>query len=106
MPATRSEIPQVQIAAFRRFNRLYTREIGTLGGGLLGSEYSLTEARVLYELAHRKTPVASEIANDLALDAGYLSRILRKFEDRGLLKRSASSRDARQAALTLTTRGK
>ena len=106
MPAAYTKITADQVAAFRRFNRLYTREIGTLGEGLLGSEYSLTEARVLYELAHRKQSVASEIAKDLALDAGYLSRILRKFEDSGLLKRASSSADARQASLSLTSRGK
>lgn len=106
MPAHHSEVPPSQIAAFRRFNRFYTREIGTLARGLLGSEYSLTEVRVLYELAHRKNPAAGEIAKELALDAGYLSRILRKFEHSGLLKRTASSRDARQASLALTNRGK
>ena len=105
MPNPHSEILPDQIAAFRRFNRLYTREIGTLGEGLLGSEYSLTEVRVLYELANRKRAVASEIANDLVLDAGYLSRILRKFEDSGLLKRTQSSADARQTTLSLTRRG-
>lgn len=105
MSGPHPEISPAQIAAFRRFNRLYTREIGSLGEGLLGSEYSLTEARILYELAHRKQAVASEIAKDLALDAGYLSRILRKFEDSGLLKRTQSSADARQATLSLTRRG-
>jgi DNA-binding MarR family transcriptional regulator/GNAT superfamily N-acetyltransferase len=101
-----SEITPHQIAALRRFNRLYTREIGTLREGLLDSEYSLTEARVLYELATREAPTAGEIAKELDLDAGYLSRILRKFELAGLLKRSTSSDDARQAFLVLTRRGK
>ena len=106
MQNAQTEIAASQVDAFRRFNRLYTREIGTLGEGLLGSEYSLTEVRVLYELAHRGESVATEIAKELALDAGYLSRILRKFEETGLLKRVASPADARQSWLSLTRRGK
>jgi DNA-binding MarR family transcriptional regulator/GNAT superfamily N-acetyltransferase len=106
MPAIDSVINDAQVAAFRRFNRFYTREIGTLGEGLLDSEYSLTEARVLYELATRGDVTAGEIARELTLDAGYLSRILRKFEDAGLLRRKASPNDARQAILAITRRGR
>ena len=106
MPTLDSSITDAQVEAFRRFNRFYTREIGTLGEGLLDSEYSLTEARVLFELATRGEVTAGEIARELALDAGYLSRILRKFEDSGLLKRKASPEDARQAILTVTRRGR
>jgi DNA-binding MarR family transcriptional regulator/N-acetylglutamate synthase-like GNAT family acetyltransferase len=94
-----------EIATFRRFNRLYTRMIGTLGENLLDSQYSLTEARVLYELAHNRA-TAKEIAEELNLDPGYLSRILRKFEDSGLLKRTASATDGRQMRLSLTAKGK
>ena len=95
-----------EVATFRRFNRLYTRTIGTLGEGLLDSPYSLTEARILYELATRQEVTAKEIACELSLDAGYLSRILRKFEDAGLILKETSATDARQTQLTLTHRGK
>jgi DNA-binding MarR family transcriptional regulator/GNAT superfamily N-acetyltransferase len=94
------------ISIFRRFNRMYTRFIGTLNEGLLNSPYSLAEARVLYELATRNAPKAREIAEELGLDAGYLSRLLGKFERDGLLKRKASEKDGRYADLTLTARGR
>ena len=74
-----------EIARFRHFNRMYTRYIGTLNEGLLNSDYSLAEARVLYELATRTAPKASEIAEGLGMDPGYLSRLLGKFERGGLL---------------------
>jgi DNA-binding MarR family transcriptional regulator/GNAT superfamily N-acetyltransferase len=85
---------------------MYTRFIGTLNEGLLNSEYSLAEARVLYELATRDAPKAREIADELGMDAGYLSRLLGKFERDGLLKRKASEQDGRYADLTLTPRGR
>jgi DNA-binding MarR family transcriptional regulator/GNAT superfamily N-acetyltransferase len=94
-----------EIATFRRFNRLYTRTIGTLGESLLDSQYSLTEARVLYELAHDRE-TAKEIAEELNLDPGYLSRILRKFEDSGLLKKTVAATDARRTRLFLTAKGR
>lgn len=99
-------ISETGITSLRRFNRFYTREIGTLQESLLGSKYSLTEARVLYELATRTEATAGEIARDLTLDSGYLSRILRKFESEGLLRRRVSPADARQTILTMTRRGK
>ncbi|HEY1946108.1 MAG TPA: helix-turn-helix domain-containing GNAT family N-acetyltransferase [Bryobacteraceae bacterium] len=94
------------MAAFRRFNRMYTRFIGTLQEGLLNSSYSLAEARVLYELANREAPKAKEIAEELGMDPGYLSRLLGKFERDALLKRKASEQDNRYADLILTRRGK
>ncbi len=93
-------------ATFRHFTRTYTRLIGTLDEGLLHTEYSLAEGRVIYELATRAEPKAKEIAQELGMDAGYLSRILAKFKRAGLLKRSVSARDGRVADLSLTRRGR
>src|SRR5580704_15103927 len=95
-----------EVARFRHFNRMYTRYIGTLNEGLLNSDYSLAEARVLYELATQESPKASEIAEELGMDAGYLSRLLSRFERDGLLKRRASEEDGRFAELSLTARGR
>jgi DNA-binding MarR family transcriptional regulator/GNAT superfamily N-acetyltransferase len=94
------------IGLVRRFNRFYTRQLGLLDQGLLGSAFSLTEARVFYELAHRKGARSSEIAQALQLDLGYLSRMLKKFETGKYLTRVRSSVDARQSALTLTNKGR
>jgi len=95
-----------RIATVRRFNRFYTKQIGLLGEGYLETPFSLTEARVLYELAHRERPSATELARELALDQGYLSRILRGFERRRLLTRTRSRSDGRQSHLALTARGR
>lgn len=96
---------EAQISAVRAFNRFYTRQIGVLREGLLQSPFSLTEVRVLYEVAHRRQPTAAELCQELGVDPGYLSRILRAFERQGLLSKSASRADGRQQLLALTTRG-
>jgi len=95
-----------EIAAVRRFNRFYTRSIGVLREGFLESPFSLTEGRVLYELAQRERPSASDVAQELGLDAGYLSRILRGFQRRGLLERRPAQHDGRRSLLALTRRGR
>jgi DNA-binding MarR family transcriptional regulator/GNAT superfamily N-acetyltransferase len=97
---------QARIASVRRFNRFYTRQIGVLRKTFLDSPYSLGEARILYEISSRRSPTASEIARTLALDAGYLSRVLHNFEKRGLIERRISRKDARQSHLALSARGK
>jgi len=99
-----NEIEQ-RVAAVRRFNRLYTKTIGVLHEGILSSPFSLTEVRVLYELAHRKGPTATDLLKELGLDAGYLSRILLKFETRGFLSKKRSGNDGRQSHLSLTRGG-
>jgi DNA-binding MarR family transcriptional regulator/GNAT superfamily N-acetyltransferase len=93
-------------AAFRQFNRVYTRFLGTLSEGFLRTQFSLAEGRVIYELATRPKAQAKEIGETLGLDAGYLSRILTKFEKAGLLTRQTSRRDSRAADLQLTARGR
>jgi DNA-binding MarR family transcriptional regulator/GNAT superfamily N-acetyltransferase len=100
-----SEMDQA-IAAYRRFTRFYTRILGLLGEKLLKGGRSLTEARVLYELGGAGRTSASEIAAELNLDRGYLSRILTKLEKERLLTRTASATDARQVVVRLTRKGK
>lgn len=96
---------QERIESVRRFNRFYTKRIGVLHEGLLASPLSLTEVRVLYEIAHRENPTAADLARMLVLDAGYLSRILRGFERRGFVVKKPSQADGRRSLLALTPRG-
>jgi DNA-binding MarR family transcriptional regulator/GNAT superfamily N-acetyltransferase len=95
-----------QISAVRAFNRFYTGKLGVLDQQLLKSPFSLSEARVLYELAHRDNPAAKEIGIELGLDPGYLSRILQKFDDDGLITRKPLASDRRQYRLGLTAKGR
>ncbi|MBV8778839.1 MAG: MarR family transcriptional regulator/GNAT family N-acetyltransferase [Alphaproteobacteria bacterium] len=95
-----------RIAAVRRFNRFYTQKLGVLSEAFLDTPFSLTEARVLHALAHRDGATATWLGRDLDLDAGYLSRILREFERQGLIVRNQSSRDGRQALISLTDAGR
>ncbi|HEX4573824.1 MAG TPA: bifunctional helix-turn-helix transcriptional regulator/GNAT family N-acetyltransferase [Gemmatimonadales bacterium] len=95
-----------RVEAVRRFNRFYTRTIGVLREGAYQSPFSLTEVRVLYELAHRARPTATELGRALGLDAGYLSRLLRGFARRGFLTKTRSAADGRQSDLALTRRGR
>ncbi len=100
---------EARVAAVRRFNRFYTQRIGVLGHGLLESPFSLTEVRVLYELAHAPPdapPSARGLAADLGIDEGYLSRILRGFVQRGWVRRERSATDARKGLLSLTSSGR
>lgn len=95
-----------RVAGLRRFNRFYTQKIGVLEEGLLRSPFSLTEARVLYETAHSEQPTAAQLGRRLGLDRGYLSRILRGFERRGLISRTPSPDDRRLGLLALTAAGR
>lgn len=94
-----------RVGEVRRFNRFWTRRIGVLREGYLESPFSLTEVRVLYELAHSEEATASQLGKELGLDTGYLSRILRGFEERGLIARKASEVDGRRSLLRLTKGG-
>jgi DNA-binding MarR family transcriptional regulator/GNAT superfamily N-acetyltransferase len=100
-----SESMARDIAQLRRFNRFYTVEVGLLTEGMYKTGFPLSEARVLYELAHRESATATELKQDLGLDAGYLSRILKRFAERGLIERATARDDARKALIRLTPVG-
>ncbi|WP_440637915.1 bifunctional helix-turn-helix transcriptional regulator/GNAT family N-acetyltransferase [Bradyrhizobium sp. PUT101] len=104
-PAT-ERLADDQIAAVRAFNRFYTRRLGVLDQHLGKSPFSLSEARVLYELAHRDVLAAKEIGNELGLDPGYLSRIIQSFDEKGLITRKPLPADRRQYQLSLTAKGR
>jgi DNA-binding MarR family transcriptional regulator/GNAT superfamily N-acetyltransferase len=95
-----------RIAAVRRFSRFYTRQLGLLQESLVHTRFSLTEARVLYELAHREPTTATALAADLDLDHGYLSRILRRFGEAGLIQKTPTPGDARQSLIAITAKGR
>ncbi len=95
-----------RIEAIREFNRFYTRRIGVLHEGLMDTRFTLTESRLLWELAHRDGPTATELARELKLDPGYLSRLLSAFKQRGLIKSTRSNDDARQLRLGLSAAGR
>lgn len=101
---TDSEVHR-RVETVRRFNRFYTRQIGALDEGLSRTPFSLTEARVLYELAQREETTATSLGEDLGVDAGYLSRILRGFQARALVARRPSERDGRRSLVRLTEAG-
>jgi DNA-binding MarR family transcriptional regulator/GNAT superfamily N-acetyltransferase len=100
-----TETLEERISSIRRFNRFFTRQIGVLREGLLHSPYSLTEARILFELAHRDNLTASDLGRELGLDGGYLSRILAGLEQQGLIDKVRSENDGRQRLLRLTADG-
>ncbi|MDK1374837.1 MULTISPECIES: bifunctional helix-turn-helix transcriptional regulator/GNAT family N-acetyltransferase [unclassified Sinorhizobium] len=100
------QIDREDVAAVRRFSRFYTRRIGLLHEGLLGGPLSLAEGRLVYELAQRKTSTAKELGAELELDSGYLSRLLRGLEERGLVSKSPSQEDGRQVLISLTPAGR
>ncbi len=106
MPKVAAADADGSVASVRAFNRFYTRQLGVLDESVLASGLSLTEMRVLYELAHRDGATATGLGRDLGLDAGYLSRLLSKFEARRWLKRSPAPGDARQSLLVLTPSGR
>src|ERR1700693_753286 len=95
-----------RVASVRGFNRFYTKQIGLLRNGYLQSSFSLSQVRVLYELAHREGLSATDLCKELELDPGYLSRILLGFNKRGFLLRKPSESDARQMHLALSPKGK
>lgn len=95
-----------RINAVRHFNRFMTRQIGALREGLLHSSYSLTESRILFEIANNNNLTASKLIRELGLDAGYLSRILARLEEKGIVCKERSTKDARQRILKLTSEGK
>jgi DNA-binding MarR family transcriptional regulator/N-acetylglutamate synthase-like GNAT family acetyltransferase len=95
-----------EVREVRRFNRFYSKQIGVLQEGLLSSPFSLTEVRVLHELAYRERLTAGDLCKELGLDAGYLSRLLGSFERRRLVLRERSAADGRQSFLSLTAKGR
>ena len=105
-PPSNSRPSEDQVSAVRAFNRFYTKKLGVLDQHLLNSPFSLSEARVLYELAQREGDSAKEIGLTLGLDPGYLSRIVQNFDEQGLISRTPLPSDRRQQQLSLTAKGR
>src|SRR6266436_717700 len=101
-----STVTLAKLDQVRRFNRFYTRQIGLLQDRLLNSPFSLTEVRIMYELSNFDRSTAGDLCATLGLDAGYVSRILSKFELRGLIAKTPSDVDRRQSHLKLTSKGR
>jgi DNA-binding MarR family transcriptional regulator/predicted GNAT family N-acyltransferase len=101
-----TEIAPETVAAVRRFNRFYTRRVGALGRSHMHGPYPLTEVRVLWELFHRQDQTAKLLVEELGLDPGYLSRILKRFEADAMLVRTPHPGDGRSARLELTDKGR
>src|ERR1700751_2000536 len=97
--------PDDRVQAIRRVYRFYTRQIGVLQEHLLQSQFSLTEVRVLYEIAHRENVTARDLCQDLGLDRGYVSRMLRSFEKNGWINKTQSRDDPPPQFLSLTAKG-
>jgi DNA-binding MarR family transcriptional regulator/N-acetylglutamate synthase-like GNAT family acetyltransferase len=103
---TKASISRSSVEAVRHFNRFYTRRIGVIRPGMVGSPFTLPEARVLYALGRDGQSTATAIGKELSLDLGYLSRLLQSLRRRGLLQAKRASHDARQQQLTLTDKGR
>jgi DNA-binding MarR family transcriptional regulator/N-acetylglutamate synthase-like GNAT family acetyltransferase len=101
-----STLKKSHITSVRQFNRFYTRRVGALREGMVGSPYPLPEARVIYEIGHRGSASATELGRDLDLDLGYLSRLLQGLRRRGLVHAKSAAEDARRRELTLTAKGR
>src|SRR5215470_7901578 len=95
-----------RVTGVRQFNRFYTRQIGLLRQGMVGTSFSLTEGRLLYEIGRRGTTTAAELVAEIAIDPGYLSRLLRGFVSSGVVVSTRSAADRRQSILALTDRGR
>ena len=94
-----------QVSAVRAFNRFFLTQTGVLSEKVLYTSLSLTEARIVFELAHQDNLTAKDLCSGLRIDAGYLSRILKKLERQGLIIRARSQEDGRQRLLNLTAEG-
>jgi DNA-binding MarR family transcriptional regulator/GNAT superfamily N-acetyltransferase len=99
-------LTKASIEAVRHFNRFYTRRIGVLRPGMVGSPFTLPEARVIYALGRDGQSTATAVGKELSLDLGYLSRLLQSLRRRGLLQAKRAAHDARQQQLTLTEKGR
>src|SRR5687768_14903144 len=97
---------QDAIDAFRSFNRFYTHQLGLLNQTLLDTEFSLTQARILFEVAQRRECTARNLVDTLAIDPGYVSRVIASFETRGLIRKIQSPIDSREKQIKLTPKGK